>query len=501
MKKAVFLILIFILCSCSNSEALDPATESTITKPETLIKVKTETLSEKVRTYTSVNGVVEECVALAKIPGGDYSKSDLKDENKYCEVSFYQEGFALCPKTWSTSPGTMVYDLSDSDFTTSSYESSSSCGSKTKGAGVSTLAKFKQSMNASGTSGTLSQSSLLYYHFSRYFDSKVTVPVSVYRDMDKDIHLSRVSRKGVKRAKGAMNKAGWKHLENAESNPKSYSPTDDLFSPDRKKIYGVMLRGKGERYGSEFNGTRVSGWGKGQSRDFQKTPGFLALRYKGSLVDALEYGAERAAQDSKMRKDLVGINDVQIVFWMRELIEITLMDYIFSQQDRVGNIDYRWYWAYIEQAKVKYAREKRDEYKDLPRRKMNSIPVPEKLTLLKPLLIQRTQINDNDAGARVAYANFTKSTGMLDNLEHYSAKLYKRLMKLDKDLQSNGPVYKWLENSIDLTPKRIKQIVSNTSKAANILRGQCKNLSFDLDDVDKYYVEGPRVESVDCAEF
>jgi hypothetical protein len=33
--------------------------------------------------------------------------------------------------------------------------------------------------------------------------------------------------------------------------------------------------------------------------------------------------------------------------------------------------------------------------------------------------LKRTHLNDNDAGARVEYANFAKSTGMLDDLHHF----------------------------------------------------------------------------------
>lgn len=454
-------------------------------------------LQERVAMFQAPSGNQEACIALAQIPGGDYSQKDVEKENEYCMVDFYKEGHALCPKTWSTSPGTMVYDLKKSDFTQSSYENSKYCGGKSKGAGVKTAFKFKQTMNASGTSGTLSQSSLLYYHFSRFFDTKVTIPVAVYRDMDKDIHRERVSKKGYSKAKGSMNKAGWKHLNAAERSG-SYSPISDILTANGKNIYGVLLRGKGERYGTEFNGTRASGWGKGQNRDFQRTPGFLALRTDAPLQIAIESGIAGAKKDSKMRSDLVDISELQMVYWMREIIELTLLDYIFSQQDRIGNIDYRWYWHYVENGEQKTKREKRDEFEDYSRRKIGKIPVPEELAPFNPVLIQKTQLNDNDAGGRVAYANFTKSTGMLNNLKHYSWKTYTRLMELNADLQNQGPVYQWLENSIDLTPKRIRQIVKNTQLAADIIRAQCTKMRFDLDDPDNYLVNGPREIEPHC---
>lgn len=494
--------ILFILLYCGQSIAIDSATE-TAAEQAAEQEAAIDATAEKETTFTSPNQVTEQCVALAKIPGGKYSKKDRTNENIFCSINFYQGSHALCPKTWSTSPGTMIYDLSESDFTASSYESSRHCGKKAKGAGVSTDAKFKNTMNASGTSGTFSQSSLMYYHFSRYFGTQVHIPVAVYREIDRSVHLSRIANKGKSKSSG-MNGKGWNHLVNALKNPKTYSPTDDLFTDDRTKLFGIMIRGKGERYGTEFNGTRASGWGSGQNRDFQKTPGFYALREDSDLLTAVATGLTKAARDRTMAKDLVGLEGeqgaAQVILWMREIIEITLLDYIFSQQDRIGNIDYRWYWAYVDGDKVKYKREKRDEYEELARRRMGRIPVPENLIDKNPILVQKTQLNDNDAGGLYRYANFTKRTKMLEGLKHYSAKTFRKLMALDQDLQNQGPVWEWLKNNVDLTSRRFNQVITNTHLAANLLRAQCKDLRFDLDDVDNYLSRGPRVETVVCPE-
>ncbi len=176
------------------------------------------------------------------------------------------------------------------------------------------------------------------------------------------------------------------------------------------------------------------------------------------------------------------------------------MDYIFSQQDRVGNIDYLWYWTWVDASgKVQIKKEKRKEFKDLPRKKIAQIPVPEELAYLKPQLIQRTQLNDNDAGGRYAYANYTKKTGMLENIKHYSSKLYNKLIDLDEDLQSKGQIYSWLSSAMGLSDRQINQVVVNTHLAANILRKQCSQIQFDLDDVDQFIKNGPRLEKVNCS--
>ena len=64
--------------------------------------------------YTSSNGVKEQAISLPNIPNGKYSKKDAAKQTKFLAIDFYNSKIALCPKTWSTSPGTMVRDVSKS---------------------------------------------------------------------------------------------------------------------------------------------------------------------------------------------------------------------------------------------------------------------------------------------------------------------------------------------------------------------------------------------------
>ena len=123
-------------------------------------------------TYNSPGGINEQCVALDPMPGGRYSSEDRKREKEYCSINFYAPDTALCPKIWSTSPGTIIYDISQSSFAgrVSNFEQTQ-CRQQKKPERlhVHRLAKLKTTMNAPGTSGTFSTASLLYYHFLRYF--------------------------------------------------------------------------------------------------------------------------------------------------------------------------------------------------------------------------------------------------------------------------------------------------------------------------------------------
>jgi hypothetical protein len=443
--------------------------------------------------FTSPNGLSERCVRIAPIPGGEYDDDDLEDEAAYCAIDLYAPDVALCPKTWSTSPGMMVYDISEGAYAGDrSAFMRNACpeGKAAKDLAKDDLAKFKVTMNASGTSGTFAPSSLLYYHFSRYFDMDVKVPVAVWRSMDAAEHGAEVARPGLSLSgkTGRMNHEGWRHLVDAEENPDSYSPTDDIFTADRSQIYGVLLSSPGHRYGSEVNGTRKSGWGKGQNFDFQETPAFLALRSALPLDEAIAEGLRKARQDRQINRDLgPDVPVQQVAYWMREVSEIVLLDYIFSQQDRIGNIDFTPYYYWVENGDLKHKKAKHHEPGD------GDVPVD-------AVLLRRTNLNDNDAGGRVAYANFAKSTQMLEKLRHFDAGVYRKLMALDADLQSSGPIYGWLQSSLGLTDRQVGQVVGNTALAASILRDACQrgDLIFDLEP-KRFMVSGDVTpEQVSC---
>jgi hypothetical protein len=452
------------------------------------LAVSSAAYSQTTFDFHSPLGKTEQCVILPQMPGAGYSAKDIEKEKELCALDFYDGQTAMCPKTWSTSAATIL-QKPDAGLTVSRHEATR-CGDRS----IKTIAKFKQTMNQAKTSGTYSISSLLYYHFSRFFDTSVKVPVAVYRTIDKDVHLERVSSKG--RGTG-MNAAAWNVMRQVLPNPSAYVPTSDLFTPDRTQIYGVLLKDSGERYGTEFNGVRSS-WGDGQNYDFQKTAPFNALRSELPLKDAIITGEDQARRDAKMNVDLGPgrVNGLQMVVWMKELAEITLLDFIFSQQDRVGNIDYKWAFYWVDQA-GKGQSEGVDS--KLPRRRMNQIAVPEAIKAFNPILMQRTFIGDNDAGGRVAYTNFTKRTKMLENIRHYNSELYAHLMELDADLKAQGPIYQFVVENFKLDAGGIKQIVNNTRLAADIMRSSCTAglLQFDLR--PNPYMQGKEtLEAVDC---
>ena len=443
--------------------------------------------------FTSPNGATERCVVLDHMPGGHYTDADIAREAAFCAIDFYGKTHALCPKVFSTSPGTLIYeiDAGPGAIGVEDFERKACGRGINKKAAVGEPIAYKMSVNTRESSATFANSSLIYYHFSRYFRATVHVPVAVFRSIDRRVHRERVSARGVSLSAGRaalkMNHAAWEALQAAEQDPSSYQPTSELFTPEGL-LYGVMLHPAGKRYGEEINGTRVSGWGKGQSLDFQETAPFRALRSDKPLLEAIREGKRIALQNPRLAAATGDdASAQQMIYWMSDLINITLLDFIFSQQDRIGNIDYISYWRWPSGDTV-------------GSRPASSRKVPADLASHKPFYIKQTELGDNDAGVRLSYANYTKRTAMLEKLRHYRGVTYLQLMRLDRDFKSSGPLYEYVRTTFGLSEKEFKRVVANTGEAANILRQSCKagRLRFDLEPEEFLLTGTVEPRSVGC---
>ena len=444
-------------------------------------------------TFKSPRGTVERCIALEHMPGAEYTAADRDAERELCSIDFYGTTHALCPKVFSTSPGTLVFDLRDGPYAGDpgrfEREACGGGGVHKRGA-LHDPISYKMSVNTRESSATFANAAFIYYHFARYLHASAHVPVAVLRSIDRVVHDERVATAGVRLSAGkpglAMNHAAWTALQAAERNPASYKPTEELFTPDGL-LYGVMLHPLGKRYGEEVNGTRRSGWGDGQNRDFQETAPFLALRSPQPLAAAVTEGVTQAMRDPLLAKGTRGATPAQVVFWMSDLIDITLLDYLFGQQDRIGNVDYLTSWVWIEDGGIRS-------------RPATGTTPPAELAAFAPQRIRRTEIGDNDAGVRLTYVNYAKRTGMLEKLRHYRAGAYRQLLRLDADFTAGGPLHQYVRTTFGLSEREFAAVVANVRSATAILAASCKagRLRFDVEPGEFLQRGTVTEQKVDC---
>jgi len=428
----------------------------------------------KVSEFPDASGTVEQCIRIDAFPEARYTEKDLGQEQFYCGLDM--AALALCPKIWSTSPGTILYEVDPAaygkDYARFESEHCAS-GFHAAEAALSEPALYKVSINARDTSATYAPASWVYYHMSRYFQTAVQVPVAVYRSMDAQVHNQRVTKPALKIVTGrrglGMLTAGWRVLDAIETGSETGSAAKAVLTDEGRQIFGVLLNIEGSRYGPEINGTRESGWGAGQNHDFQQTAPFIALRSELPVAEAARTAIHEARKNPKMAKALAADTPVeQVVFWMQDVLEITLLDYILGQQDRIGNIDYNWRWYWLEDGKLRVA----DAHGKEP---------PEAAVAFDPVRLRQSAINDNDAGVRSGYADFAASTHMLEGLRHYNPALYRRLGRLAADVKSGGSMYRWLTESAGLSKKEADTIARRADEAFAILQADCQSGRLQLD--------------------
>jgi hypothetical protein len=412
------------------------------------------------------------CHVIPTLPGTPALPAREQASQAFCTVDFSGENTAICPKTWSTSAAALVYDLEGTVWQERRAEFEREVCPRGTHAGSEAsreLAVFKHSMNFRDTSGTYAPSILLYDHLSRWLNTTVQVPTAAEYRFAREWYARRVVKPGIalasQHASRKMLLAAWQHMDKALETAGS-SDGRELLIEDGQDVWGAALLFTGKRYGPEINGTRESGWGSGQNYDFQHTAPFLALRNGKELLKAVAEGIDEARSDPAMAHALpADANPKQVAWWMLEVLEIVVLDYLLGQQDRIGNIDYQWRWVWMDSGKLN----------TLPATE-DSPPAPNALRL------RTTWLNDNDAGVRNSYANYARKTGMLTGLRHFNPSLYRRLKMLAGDMAAQGPVYQALANNYHLRSGEVASIVDRVAEVDQIISRDCRagNYRFDL---------------------
>ena len=434
-------------------------------------------------TFQSWFGVNEKCVRISPIPDGSYDNDDVKDERDLCEIDFYSHDVALCPKIWSTSVAVVIYDISSGLFEGErlQFQQEVCVGGKVaKYVAKDELGKLKFAINRSKVSSGFS-SPLLYYHFSRYLDLSIKVPVAVWRSIDAKVLLGEVAIGGIiftedKNTHIFINNA-WHRLVEIIEDPlsnvrlSSYGEPEDILTTDGEKAHGFLLNSSGRSYGPELDSSVNSVWSAREYDELQMTPAFTALASDAPLNVAISFArSQTLGYFSEDQDEVKHLSPQQLAFSMRDLSEVLLIDSIMAQQDRPGNIDYKPYYYWLDNEHVMRVRAEG--------RTPGEGKVPE-----DAVSILRMMLNDNDAGGLYDNDNQTVLFGMLERFRHFDAKTYRLLMELDADFQSGGPIHTWLFNSLGLRESKVQMIVDNTALAAKILRATCEagTLRFDLE--------------------
>jgi hypothetical protein len=427
---------------------------------------------ESSKSFFSSRGVEEKCVIPQKWPGGYYTDKDKKQEGKLCEQDFYKN-VATCPKYNSTNPGVLVIEPTERY----SREAINASSCDVDAMDLKTESKFKQSLSCSYTPSILS-----YYHFSRLLGGAGRVPVSVIRTMDIATH-SALSEKANKASLQGVIDQTWESFEGLHKNPGKFPKVVDQT---RSQIYGALVANvKGENIYSEVNG-----FGDYDTRypRFMKQRPFLNVASSQSLTQI-------AGSNSFQRVAPIAVQ-------MKDVSDMILLDTLLNQQDRIGNIHFKFVWYIQDAAKpgswVTEKSEAKVVINKATRARETVIPADEKaaMTAKNAVLVKEMYLKDNDCG--VAKTNMMRKHSALEAVRHISYRTYSHFMGLAKAIPlSVTRDYLYREFLFD--EEDYEKVYANTKKAKEILYNNCKTgrLQFDVDLEDYASGAGPSSKSCD----
>lgn len=471
MKKTILVVLNFVGFSASWAQTAQ------FTQP-------------MIQTFQSPNGVQEKCWSPRKWKINDsfvtsFSQEDLDDEQKLCGYDFYRN-MGICPKLNSTNPGVLVSKIPQG-MSRSTFQNQH-CGDNDSAQSVQ--AKFKQSITCSYTA-----SGIAAYHVSRLLGGIGRVPVAVLRTMDADEHRRIVD--------SAIN------ILESQAEPDSIIQSWNQFAEKHESRPSSLFNQNGQLYGfladnvkNEFKYTEVSGVG-GYDERYQRFIVQPPYQRVASEDDLSSLAGSR--ENSKL---------IPIAVQMKDVSDMVLLDTLLSQDDRIGNIHFKFKWYYIENGEVKTQKSKAEKVERRNQSQVNYnvgivqavVPAAElsEMKAKKAFLVKEMILKDNDCGVNVNQrSNNMRSIDGIENVRHMSPKTYVRFMKFAKAVFNNQAAAQdyftrdLYYSAADFKGSRIS-FMGNLQRAQSVLLANCQSGVLQLDLDVKALALGQQVQRVSC---
>lgn len=428
-------------------------------------------LGEKIVNHNSPRGVIESCVIPSGLANANYSKKDLKSEAELCAPNFYTDT-AICPKFGSTNPGLLFWKPTEK-YSKAWIEASSCDDDKLKALDIDRITKYKQSTSCSYT-----PSILAYYHVSRALGNAAQVPVAVLRSMDAVEHKKQVDKATAQLAgSDRLIAQTWGQYKRVHTSPQRYP---EVFDNSLQQVYGALVDNvKGEEKYTEVNG--IGNYDTRYERFLEQKP-FLNVQSSASVAQIVG-----SSEFNKVAATVVQMKDVS---------DMVIMDTLLSQQDRIGNIHFKFVWYFLDASQPGGFDTKKSKA-DLDKRRQVIIAPEEKAQMAakNAVLVKEMILKDNDCG--VAKPNMMKRIDALSKLSHVSYETYQKFGQLRKSLATGDTKNKFIKGMV-FTEKDYANTVNLANQIAATLKAKCQSgaLKFDIDLKD--YVPGAQIQPRSC---
>jgi len=409
--------------------------------------------------FTPDKNIIESCVIPKHSPLSQHKDKDRKDETLLCGVDFYNmtssydipiTQVAICPKNRSTNPAVEIYRLKSNDLSIQDYETQQ-CRLPSKKRDkklAKRLAKFKQSISCSYTPSILS-----YYHVSRMLGDIGEVSPAVIRTMSLQQHrkIAKLGYQVARKYKQTVQVETWKNMIDTENHidstsnkmGKKYSKL--IFTLDNKQLFGAMQK---------------------DVKHEEKYKAFYIKNVKNSY-QGLNY---QPFVKKLLQKNIHAKASVADIYQLKDYSDMLLLDYLLSQEDRFGNVAYKDYYYFVDQAGgIERYRVKDNKESELDKDEADP-------TLYK---VRRLVLKDNDCG--VNRMNHTKNSKIMSTIRHMSLNSYQYLLKLAASIETDD-LESFFKKELLFSAKDWGNFRHNVQTLKKELQKNCHNgrLSLDL---------------------
>jgi len=374
-----------------------------------------------------------------------YTKHDKNKIDELGSLDFFAstgpESVGVVPKLHNTSAGIEIYKLPPTltketfERTEGPYRSGITKKYSNKRSGEK-IAKFK--------GGTMAQSGLACFHISRLLGHLVEVPPATYRTMDLQ-EFQKVGEQARTTGHPSCTQA-W-----ADLRAMAKSGSSKLVLPDGKAVYGSLAQNpRGEDSSPEDY------WTVGAIRGHSF---YKVLSSKTPVANILNLNDPKCLQDLALAQDM---------------IRGVILDSIFRQVDRLGNISVDQLQHYVDRdGKVKWDDKLSDK---------------DKADAVSPIFaLKRIMYKDNDDGMMWGM-NSISVTPILNEAHHVDKTIYNRLQWLaglmqDSEPGSDAKIKDYFVNVVHISGDNYDKLKASLLKQASSLKSRvdAKDILVDLD--------------------
>ncbi len=316
------------------------------------------------------------------------------------------------------------------------------------------------------------------------------MPNTVIRTMDKDYHLERAvagARKAARPNRDELIAQTWRGLKSTlNKDPRDKRRGRYLLSQDSHHSYGALAQNPtGELfYGRPFY--HGAGADTGVKRFASRSAAYKDLK-RSSSINALA-GSEITSEN------------FQRIQQMKDASEIIILDTLFAQRDRIGNLHFYDYFIFSKDG-LKFSTKKmksliKDELSLSPEYKEKADAISTKysgnsksskkakraaqLKLVSEYLTatygqnahaKRIIMKDNDCGFKGG--NTWKSLRLVENIRHINQNTYTQILALQSFIETDPTAEHYLKTELTMFDEEVKTFKDNLNYIATSLKNNC----------------------------